>query len=171
MGKSRDGRGGAQYRVVANCSGSTVHVRESPSFPSRALEGIFVDREERVRVSELQLTNVMGADVVFMKLVDLPGWICDRMPVTGTLMFEEITPDQLDAEYAHNRQWQSPPRSTRPVPRWQEQQQQRYPRCTAGAASAERFIRARHVDPRSAAANECALGVARGHAGRGGGPR
>ena len=127
MGKSRDGRGGAQYRVVANCSGSTVHVRESPSFPSRALEGIFVDREERVRVSELQLTNVMGADVVFMKLVDLPGWICDRMPVTGTLMFEEITPDQLDAEYAHNRQWQSPPRSTRPVPRWQEQQQQRYP--------------------------------------------
>ena len=109
------GRGGAE-RCVVNVSNSTVRVRETAAFPSSSVKGVYIERGARVMVSRLQLVRVLGREIVFMKLAEQEGWICDRMPVTETIMFETVSESQLAAERAQQETtlcWKgSPYRST-----------------------------------------------------------
>ena len=106
------GRGGSLERWVVNVSNSTVHVRKTATFPSESVKGVYIERGARVMVTQLQLVRVLGRDIVFMKLAEHNGWICDRMPVTETILFDTVSASQLAAERAQQEStvfWQASP--------------------------------------------------------------
>ena len=108
-----------RWRTVENVSGAPCPVRRTPSFRAAPLVDARIAACARVRIRQLVAVSVLGEEILFMKLLDKPGWIADREPASiSKAAFVEVSAEQIAHERDREREWRTPKG-------WREQQRER----------------------------------------------